>query len=114
MRDKQKTQRARELRRDMTDAERFLWRHLRAGQLVHKFRRQHPIGPYIVDFACPSAKLIVELDGGQHAGSACDASRDAFLRREGYRLLRFWNNDVLQNPEGALGMILQQLADGPR
>lgn len=114
MRERQKTQRARELRRDMTDAERLLWRHLRASQLGYRFRRQHPIGPYIVDFACLSAKLVIELDGGQHADSASDAHRDAFLRRQGFRVLRFWNNEVLQNPEGALGMILQQLSDGPR
>lgn len=114
MREKQKTERARQLRRDMTDAERLLWRHLRASQLGHRFRRQHPIGPYIVDFACLSAGLVIEVDGGQHFEPVSDARRDAFLRGEGFRLLRFWNNDVLQNPEGALGMILQQLSDGPR
>lgn len=86
----------------MTDAERVLWRHLRQRQrLGVKFRRQHPIAGYIVDFVCIDARLIVEIDGGHHAGqSAQDAERTTKLEVRGYRVLRFWNNDVLGNLAG--------------
>jgi very-short-patch-repair endonuclease len=95
--------RARQLRAQLTDAEMRLWMHLRRRQLNGAyFRKQCPIGPYIADFACLDAKLIIELDGSQHADSASDASRDAWLTRHGYRTLRFWNNDVLQNMEGVI------------
>lgn len=90
------TRRARGLRAAATDAERHLWGALRGAQLGWDFRRQHPIPPYIVDFACIAARLIIEVDGGQHGGPA-DQVRDTFLRRHGWRVLRFWNNDVLKN-----------------
>ncbi|MCC8539607.1 endonuclease domain-containing protein [Xanthomonas axonopodis pv. poinsettiicola] len=86
---------ARALRRDMTDAERALWRRLRGNQLKgFKFRRQHPIPPYIADFCCIEAKLIVELDGSQHQASF-DQARTRWLQSKGWIVLRFWNNDVL-------------------
>jgi very-short-patch-repair endonuclease len=98
-----RTTRSRRLRRDSTDAERILWAALRARQLDGlKFVRQEPIGPYFADFVCRDAKLVVELDGGQHADSAYDARRDAMMREAGYRVLRLWNNEVLGNLEGAL------------
>jgi len=110
------TQRARNLRNHLTDAEQKLWRHLRRRQLGGaRFRRQHPIGRYISDFACLEHKLIIEIDGGQHAErTAYDAARDAFLRRCGYRVLRYWNNQVLQETEVVLEDILRHLAAGDR
>ena len=104
--------RARELRQDMPDAEQKLWQHLRNRQLSgHKFRRQHDIEHYIADFACTEALLIVELDGGQHADQAdYDERRSQHLQARGYRVLRFWNNDVLTNIESVLEVILEGLA----
>jgi very-short-patch-repair endonuclease len=98
---------ARILRKNLTDAERHLWRHIRLRQIGgHKFRRQHPMGSYIADFACIECKLIVEVDGGQHAEQLeYDAMRTAWLEAHGYRVLRFWNNDVLQNIEGVVASI---------
>lgn len=93
---------ARHLRRHLTDAERALWRALRGEQLGVKFRRQHPIGRYTVDFVCLSHRLVVELDGGQHAQSARDRHRDAWLAQQGYRVLRYWNHDVLTHLNGVL------------
>ena len=92
---------ARQLRRNLTEAEHVLWRHLRLRQLDgHKFRRQQPIGPYIVDFICLETRLIVELDGGQHSNqTASDAERSAWLETQGFRVMRFWNHEVLQNIE---------------
>lgn len=103
---------ARRLRKTMTDAEQALWRHLRGRQLAgFRFRRQVPIGRYIVDFACLDVGLIVEVDGGQHEiNRDDDAIRDAWLVKEGYRVLRFWNNDVLSNREGVLLRISDALA----
>jgi very-short-patch-repair endonuclease len=91
----------------MTDAERLLWAHLRARQLRGmKFRRQMWLCGYIADFACPDAKLVVEADGGQHADQeGYDALRTAAFAREGYRILRFWNHDILTNPDGVLETI---------
>ncbi|HTG79518.1 MAG TPA: endonuclease domain-containing protein [Sphingomicrobium sp.] len=100
---------AKQLRREMTDAERKLWSVLRNSQLGAKFRRQQPIGPYIADLVCQEARLIVEADGGQHADALSDARRTAFLQSKGYRVLRFWNNDVLQNLEGVAEAILAAL-----
>jgi very-short-patch-repair endonuclease len=96
-------ERARNLRRDMTEAEQRLWRMLRSPQTEgYRFRRQAPIGGFIADFVCHAARLIVEIDGGQHdPSSEAEASRTRFLEAEGYRVLRFWNNEVLGNPEGA-------------
>ncbi|TVR97492.1 MAG: endonuclease domain-containing protein [Rhodospirillales bacterium] len=96
---------ARRLRRDGTDAERRLWRHLRnRGLDGHKFRRQHPIAGFVADFACVEARLVVEVDGGQHGGAA-DARRTAALHRHGFTVLRFWNNEVLVNTEGVIETI---------
>jgi adenine-specific DNA-methyltransferase len=106
---------ARDLRKHLTEAERRLWWILRQRQLAgHRFRRQAPIGPYVVDFFCPSARLIVELDGGQHAAEAdYDANRTRWLEQRGYRVLRFWNNDVLANPEGVVESMRNFLPDTP-
>ena len=105
--------RARALRRNMTDAERLLWRSIRDRQMGGwKFRRQHPIRPFIVDFVCVERKLIIEVDGGQHANKVQeDASRSGYLRNKGYRLLRFWNNQVLKETEAVLDMIFAALDD---
>jgi len=98
-----KTGRARSLRRDATQAEAKLWRHLRArGVNGHKFVRQEPIGPFVVDFVCREHRLVIEVDGGQHATGTRDTARDAWLSAQGYRVLRFWNNDVLGNINGVL------------
>src|SRR6266851_7066042 len=104
-------ERARELRRDATDAERRLWSALRDRRLRrYRFRRQHPIGVFIVDFACTRHLLIVEADGGQHADNEDDRRRTAWLEAEGWRVLRFWNNDVLANTEGVAEIILKELS----
>ncbi len=101
--------RARRLRREQTEAEKRLWAALRARQLHgHKFRRQFVIGSVIVDFCCFEDRMIVEIDGGQHAEhTAADQSRSAFLRSRGFCVLRFWNNEVLQNLNGVLEQINQ-------
>jgi very-short-patch-repair endonuclease len=93
----------------MTDAERRIWFLLRRHQMKgYNFRRQAPIGPYIVDFACLALKLIVELDGGQHAERiAQDEQRSEYLRALGFRVLRFWNNDALGNTDGVLEVIMR-------
>ena len=101
---------ARRLRRDQTDAERALWAKLRDRRLCGaKFRRQVPIGGYVVDFLCDHARLIVELDGGQHAGSASDEARSTVLKAAGFCILRFWNNDLLTNEAGVLETIKESL-----
>jgi very-short-patch-repair endonuclease len=88
-------QRARAQRRDSTDAERLLWFLLRDRRIAGcKFRRQHPIEPFVVDFACPERRLVIEADGGQHNGSGRDWRRDLMLRAQGWRVLRFWNDDI--------------------
>jgi very-short-patch-repair endonuclease len=106
-----KTDKARDLRRNATDAERLLWKRLRMRQAeACKFRRQQPLGEYIVDFVCSERKLIVEVDGGQHAEQAeYDESRSKWLQAQGYRVLRFWNHDVLTMPDAVLTKILQEL-----
>jgi len=99
------TSRARTLRRNQTDAETRLWQALRNRQLARaKFRRQVPLGGYIADFLCAEARLIVELDGGQHTLEA-DAARTAWLEAQGFRLIRFWNHQVLENLDGVLQVI---------
>lgn len=107
------TEFARGLRRRQTDAERLLWSRLRDRRLLGwKFRRQVPLGPYVVDFYCHERQLVVELDGGKHLGSAADVERDAWLRGQGLRVLRFWNHDVLVRTEGVLEAILLALEPG--
>jgi very-short-patch-repair endonuclease len=102
--------RARELRKTPTDAETRLWSRLRRRQLGgFRFRRQQPIGLYIVDFFCPEAKLVIEVDGGQHAENAADEARTRWIEKRGYRIIRFWNNDVLGNTDGVLLSILDAL-----
>lgn len=97
---------AKELRGQMTDAEQRLWYRLRAHRFHGlKFKRQAPIGPYVVDFVCFDRRLIIELDGGQHADNATDSRRDDWLRNEGYRVLRFWNHDVLRQTDSVLSEI---------
>ena len=105
--------RARRLRHQQTDAEWKLWSRLRARQIDGaKFRRQHPIGRYIADFCCWERKLVVELDGSQHIGQAkADQRRTAFLRQQGYKVLRFWDNDVLLNTDAVLQQIAEALTD---
>jgi very-short-patch-repair endonuclease len=109
--------RARALRRDSTDAERRIWSALRGNRMKGAgCRRQAPLGPYIVDFVCHAAKLVIELDGGQHfEGKQIerDRRRDAYLKREGYRVLRFNNHDVMANRQGVLETIATLLGDAP-
>ena len=105
--------RAREMRRNPTEAEAVLWRLLRAKRLVGwKFRQQQRIDQYIVDFVCFDARLIVEADGSQHIDSAYDADRDAYLRAQGFRVLRYYNNDILARREAVLTSILDALESG--
>ena len=105
------SQRARQLRTTQTDAERRLWRYLRNRQLCgFKFRRQFPIRPYICDFVCVEAGLIVEIDGGQHlSDESRDAVRTRYLESAGYRTVRYWNNDVLLRTNEVLEAILLEL-----
>ena len=102
---------AKKLRKNMTDAERLLWQHLRNRRLGgFKFRRQRPIGPYIVDFICLEKQIVIEVDGGQHAGQLeSDSKRSAYLKEKGYKVLRFWNNEVLQETESVLSVVLSSL-----
>ena len=103
------TERARRLRRNMTPAERCLWRALREALPTHHWRKQVPFGRYIVDFCLHDAKLIIELDGGQHTPET-DAARTRFLESQGYRVLRFWNNDVADNCDGVIATIAVAVA----
>jgi len=93
----------------MTDAEFKLWKHLRNKQLGVKFRRQSTIGNYIVDFVSFESKLVIEIDGGQHARSNDDKSREKWLTSQGFKVLRFWNNDVLRNIQGVLEKIRKEM-----
>jgi len=112
--DKPTAERARTLRRLLTEPEFLLWRRLRNRQLEgFKFVRQKPIGPYYADFACRERLLIVEVDGGQHSDNPNDARRDAALTLLGYRVFRVWNNDVLNNIDGVLEMLLSELQKWP-
>jgi very-short-patch-repair endonuclease len=105
---------ARQLRKNSTDAESLIWNNLRNRSLEGvKFRRQQSFGPYIVDFIAVEKKLVVELDGGQHVtNKALDEDRDQYIETEGYRILRFWNNEVLENTEGVLERIRQEILKG--
>jgi very-short-patch-repair endonuclease len=112
--DESKTDRAQRLRKSVTNAEAALWYRLRSRRLNgHKFVRQEPIGPYTVDFICREVRLIVEVDGGQHAENPRDAVRDKWLADRNYRILRFWNNDVLGNMASVLETIETALAETP-
>jgi adenine-specific DNA-methyltransferase len=104
---------AREMRQGMTDAEALLWQLLRNRRVAGaKFRRQHPVGRYILDFYCDELKLGVELDGGQHGDAiAYDEKRDEWLRMQGIRILRFWNNQMLAETEAVMEAIYQALTD---
>ena len=107
---------ARNLRNSATDAERLLWRHLRGRQLQNlKFRRQYPIAGYIADLACVEAHLVVELDGGQHAEHVAeDETRTRKIEANGYRVLRFWNDDVLLRTVDVLAEIHRQVSTSPQ
>jgi very-short-patch-repair endonuclease len=102
---------ARELRKNLTDAERALWKHIRFRQLGgHKFRRQQPIDNYIVDFVCLEKRLIVEIDGGHHSEELVrDAKRGEWLKKQGFGILRFWNNEILKEIEAVKEKILSVL-----
>jgi very-short-patch-repair endonuclease len=103
---------ARKLRLTPTDAEIRLWSRLRRRQLDgFRFRRQHPLGPYVVDFFCAATKLVIEVDGGQHAEES--AVRARWIEAQGYHVIRFWNNDVLSNTDGVLRTILAALRAVP-
>jgi very-short-patch-repair endonuclease len=105
---------AKTLRRHGTDAESILWRHLRGRRFANcKFKRQQPLGPYVVDFVCFAMRVVVEVDGGQHLLSESDAARDAWLRQQGFKVLRFWNNDVLLRTESVLEHLLEHLPLSP-
>jgi very-short-patch-repair endonuclease len=103
------------LRKRPTDAEQMLWRHLRMKQMEGlKFRRQQPIDNYIVDFVCFENRIIIEVDGGQHAAENIkDRERDSYLQQLGFKVLRFWNSDVLQNINGALENIRENCLSHP-
>ena len=106
---------ARRLRKHLTDAEKALWSKLRYRQLDgHRFRRQIPLGPYVIDFGCLASRLLIEIDSGQHVDrSEHDTRRTAWLESRGYRVIRFWNNDVMSNIDGVIEMIRTELAATP-
>jgi very-short-patch-repair endonuclease len=109
-----KRSQARHLRHALTDAEFELWQLLRSRQLAEtKFRRQVPLGPWVVDFVSFEQMLVVEADGSQHAENARDQIRDADLRSRGFRILRFWNNDILGNADGVLQQIIDTIERSP-
>lgn len=112
---KRSTARARELRKNSTDAERCLWQHLRLRQIDGaRFRRQRPVGAYILDFVCLEKKVAIEVDGGQHGEAANhDAQRDEWLRKQGFIILRFWNHEVLTQTEIVKEVIWNTLRTTP-
>ena len=103
---------ARKLRKNMTDAETRIWQLIRKRQVMGlKFRKQAPIGPYIADFVCYERKLVIEIDGGQHKDrEAYDARRTEWLESQGFEVIRFWNNEVLKDPDAVMGFIYRKLA----
>jgi len=104
------TDRARELRRNQTEAEERLWNELRGRRLAAaKFVRQYQIGDFIADFACRSLRLAIELDGGQHSGNECDVGGTRIIEAHGYRVIRFWNNEVIENMDGVLQAVSHEL-----
>jgi very-short-patch-repair endonuclease len=103
-------EKARKLRLSSSDAERRMWSALRGRRLAqYMSRRQHPVGPYIVDFACTRHQLVIELDGGQYADNSADARRTEWLESEGWKVIRFWNNEALSNTNGVIEAILRAL-----
>ena len=111
---RQQTRRARTLRRNATQAERILWRALRAMPLPVRVRRQHPIGRYIADFALPACKLAIEVDGGHHSVTVTrDTTRTRMLEARGWRVIRFWNSDVTDNLDGMLQVIVAEIERSP-
>jgi len=105
---------AKQLRRNMTDAENLLWYRLRGHRLNGmKFKRQQPLGNYIVDFVCFEAKVVIEVDGGQHLDNMQDQQRDVWLRSQGFEVLRFWNNEVLEQTDAVLEKVHQSLTPSP-
>jgi very-short-patch-repair endonuclease len=104
-------QKARDLRKNLTNAERILWNQLRLKQVGgHKYRRQHPLGNYIVDFVCLEKRLVIELDGGQHAEqSLYDENREAWIISQGYQVLRFWNNQIFNELDAVKQTIYKNL-----
>ncbi|QWG18331.1 endonuclease domain-containing protein [Bradyrhizobium sediminis] len=103
---------ARKMRREPTDAEAAMWRLLRDRRFQFvKFRRQAPFQSFILDFVCFEKRIVIEIDGGQHADSERDTTREAVLMTEGFRIARYWNNDVLQRPSSVLEDILAKLAE---
>ncbi|MEO0091652.1 MAG: DUF559 domain-containing protein [candidate division WOR-3 bacterium] len=104
---------AKHLRRNMTDAERKLWSRIRNNQLGTKFKRQEPIGKYIADFVCYEKRIIIELDGSQHINSQRDKIRDDWFAKQGFRVLRYWDNEVLNNIEGVLIDIKEHISQLP-
>ena len=104
---------ARKLRREQTRAEALLWAVVRNRRLGYKFRRQSPWGPYTLDFVCIERRLVIEVDGEQHENSASDATRDAWLGAHGFRVLRFWQTEVLGNLEGVCHVIAEALGATP-
>ncbi len=106
------TKRARHLRKEMTEAEKKVWQFLKAKKFCGlKFRRQEPIGKYIVDFVCYLPRIIIEIDGGQHASEILeqDKIRDSWLESQSFRVLRFWNNEVMENCEGVMEVVFRAL-----
>ena len=113
-RGRQLRSRAKAMRSEPTEAEHRLWQILRAKRFAgYKFRRQVPIDFYVADFICLSERLIIELDGGQHADSPTDAARNAYLRGQGFRIIRIWNNDLFTNEEGVGELIWSALRAAP-
>jgi very-short-patch-repair endonuclease len=109
MREGAKKDLARSLRKNMTNAERSIWRHLRMQQLGVRFRRQHAVGPYVADFICLERRLIVEIDGGQHNGCRADEQREAWLLARGFRVKRYWNDEALLRPSDVIADICAAL-----
>ena len=109
---KRLTHLARSLRNNPTEAEQRLWLHLRTTRFEgEKFTRQFPIGNFIADFACRALRLAIELDGGQHSESPTDANRTRIIEAHGYRVIRFWNNEVFENLDGVLTVIAEEIAN---
>lgn len=104
---------ARKLRKNMTEAEKTLWSRIKGDQLGFRFRRQHSLKPYIVDFYCYESQLVIEVDGGQHHENKEDILRDKFFETHGIEVLRFWNNEVLENIDGVVRKIALSLNPSP-